>query len=48
MNNTDHISETLENIFLLLKYLNSLMQIRDPGWYKFGSGMESLENIFFG
>ena len=23
-----------------IKYLNSLMQIRDPGWKKFGSGIE--------
>jgi hypothetical protein len=35
-----------------LKYLNSLMRIRDPGWKKFGSGIrdgkpdpESGENI---
>jgi hypothetical protein len=34
MNNPDHNSESLETIFGL-KYLNSLMQIRDPG-----SGME--------
>ncbi len=26
--------------FLELKYLNSLMRIRDPGWRQFGSGME--------
>ena len=26
--------------FLGLKYLNSLMRIRDPGWRQFGSGME--------
>jgi hypothetical protein len=25
--------------FLGLKYLNSLMRIRDPGWRKFGSGI---------
>jgi hypothetical protein len=30
-NNLDHISESLKAIFGL-KYLNSLMQIRDPGW----------------
>jgi hypothetical protein len=33
----------LRNLFLLfwgLKYLNSLMRIRDPGWRQFGSGME--------
>jgi hypothetical protein len=26
--------------FLGLKYINSLMRIRDPGWRQFGSGME--------
>jgi hypothetical protein len=31
INNSDHISETLEPIFGL-KYFNSLMWIRDPGW----------------
>ncbi len=31
MNNLDHIYESLETIFGL-KYLNSLMRIRDPGW----------------
>ncbi len=36
MNEPDHISESLETIFGL-KYLNSLMRIRDPGWKKFGS-----------
>jgi hypothetical protein len=43
MNNPDHIFESLETIFLVflwLKYLNSLMRIRDPGWRQFGSGME--------
>jgi hypothetical protein len=33
----------LRNHFLVLlglKYLNSLMRIRDPGWRQFGSGME--------
>jgi hypothetical protein len=29
MNNPDHISESLETIFWGLKYLNSLMRIRD-------------------
>jgi hypothetical protein len=38
MNNPDLISESLETIFVL-KYLNSLMRIRDPGWKKFGSGI---------
>jgi hypothetical protein len=28
--------------FFGLKYVNSLMQIRDPGWKKFGSGMEKF------
>ena len=44
MNNPDRIFESLETIFLLfwgLKYLNSLMRIRnrDPGWRQFGSGI---------
>ncbi len=49
MNNPDHIFSGLETIFLLfwwLKYLNSLMRIRDPGsgirdlgWRQFGSGI---------
>ncbi len=30
----------LRNHCCRLKYLNSLMQIRDPGWKKFGSGIE--------
>jgi hypothetical protein len=30
MNNPDHISESLENVFGL-KYLTSLMRIREPG-----------------
>jgi hypothetical protein len=34
MNSPDHISESLETNFLGLKYFNSLMQIRDPGWKK--------------
>jgi hypothetical protein len=42
MNNPDHISDSLETIFGL-KYLNSLMRIRDPRWEKkFGSGMEKF------
>jgi hypothetical protein len=43
MNNPDLIFESLETIildFLGLKYVNSLMRIRDPGWRQFGSGME--------
>jgi hypothetical protein len=47
MNNQDHIFQSLETIFLVflgLKYLNSLMRIRDedssdPGWKKVGSGI---------
>jgi hypothetical protein len=38
MNNPNHISENLETIFWI-KYLNSLMRIRDLGWEKFGSGI---------
>jgi hypothetical protein len=40
MNNPDHISDSLETIFGL-KYLNSLMRIRDlgSGMEKFGSGI---------
>ncbi len=33
MNNPDHISKSLETIFGL-KYVNSLMRIRDTGWKK--------------
>ncbi len=29
----------LGNNFFLLKYFNSLIQILDPGWKKFGSGI---------
>jgi hypothetical protein len=39
MNNLDHISESLETIIL---DKNTLMRIRDPGWKKFGSGMEKI------
>jgi hypothetical protein len=35
MNNPDHITESLETIVLGLKYLISLMRIRDLGWKKF-------------
>jgi hypothetical protein len=37
-------SESLETIFLCsnLKYLESLMWIRDPRWNKFGSWMEKF------
>ena len=27
-------------IYPILRYLNSFMRIRDPGWKQFGSGME--------
>jgi hypothetical protein len=40
MNSPDHISESLETIFLRLKYLNSFMRIRDLGWKKFGAGIQ--------
>ncbi len=49
MNSPDHISESLKNTFSGLKYLSSLMwirdagmekiRIRDPGWKKVGSGI---------
>jgi hypothetical protein len=42
MNNPDPIFKSLETIFLIffgLKYLNSLMGIRDLGWKKVGSGI---------
>jgi hypothetical protein len=50
MNNPDHISESLETIFLvkMLKFFYA-----DPGWKKFGSGIRdkhpgsaTLTNIF--
>jgi hypothetical protein len=37
MNNPDHFSYILETVFFGLKYLNSLMWIRNLGWKKFGS-----------
>jgi hypothetical protein len=37
-NNPDHISGSLETIF---GHLNYFIRIRDPGWKKFGSGMDS-------
>jgi hypothetical protein len=43
MNKQDHISESFETIFGL-KYLSSLMRIRDPGWKKFGSGIRDGKN----
>jgi hypothetical protein len=42
MINPENISDNVETIFVGLKYLNSLMRIRDPGWKKFGSGMEKI------
>jgi hypothetical protein len=39
MINPDHISESLETIFW--GYYNKLFD-GDPGWKKFGSGMESI------
>jgi hypothetical protein len=39
MNNPDHIFQSLETIFLRLKYLYFLMWIPDPGWRQFGSGI---------
>jgi hypothetical protein len=44
MNNPDHISESLETLFLGLKYFNSLMRIWDPGRKNSdpGSGMEKI------
>jgi hypothetical protein len=43
MNNPDHTSESLETIFLVkIRDINSLMQIQDSGWKKFGSGIEKL------
>jgi hypothetical protein len=49
MNNPDHIFQSLETIFFVflgLKYLNTLMRIRDPGWEKVGSAT-LLFYIFF-
>ena len=40
MNNSDHISKSGRNQFFGLKYLNSLMRIRDRGWKKIGSWIE--------
>jgi hypothetical protein len=41
MNNTDHISESLETIFGL-KYLNSLMRIRDGKYLNPGTRIEKI------
>jgi hypothetical protein len=43
MNNPDHISKSLNNFFIFwVKYLNSFMWIRNPGWKKFRSGIEKI------
>jgi hypothetical protein len=39
MNKPDHISQSSKKQSFGLKYLNSLMWIRDPGWKKFESGI---------
>jgi hypothetical protein len=41
MNNPDHISESLETIFWvkILQFFDA-----DPGWDKFGSGMEKVRD----
>jgi hypothetical protein len=43
INNPDHISESLETIFVGLKI--SLMRIRYPGWKKYGSGIPGMKKI---
>jgi hypothetical protein len=45
MNNPDHISESLETIFWvrILKFFDA-----DPGWKKFGSGMEKIRILDLG
>ncbi len=40
MNNPDHISESLETVFLGVK-IRKLFDA-DPGWKKFGFGMEKI------
>jgi hypothetical protein len=35
----------LRNHFFGLKYLNSLMRIRDPGWRQFGSGIGKKSDL---
>jgi hypothetical protein len=42
INNPDHIVQSLESIFFFfweLKYLSSMIRIRDPGLRQFGSGI---------
>jgi hypothetical protein len=41
INIPDHISESFEAIFWI-KYLNSLMRIRDPGWKKSDPGWKEF------
>ncbi len=51
MNNPDHIFQSLETIFLVflrLKFLISLMWIRDPGWRQFRSGIRDEKKSFPG
>jgi hypothetical protein len=38
----------LRNHFFRLKYLNSLMRIRDPGWRQFGSGIRDWKKVGYG
>ncbi len=42
MNNPDHISDSLKTIFWfkILKFFDA-----DPGWKKFGSGMEKFRSV---
>jgi hypothetical protein len=43
MNNPEHISGSSETKFIGLKYLNSLMRIRDGKNSDPGSGMEKIQ-----
>jgi hypothetical protein len=38
----------LRNHFFGLKYLNSLMRIRDPGWRQFGSRIRDWKKVGYG
>jgi hypothetical protein len=42
MNNLDHISESLETIFCVKILIFFDADSGDPGWKKFGSGMEKI------
>jgi hypothetical protein len=44
MNIPDHISESLVKKFWGKKFLNSLMRIRDPGYFDPGSGIEKFRS----